>query len=60
MLVLTDHNEFKVLDYDMLERNMNHVRIFDTKDVVTNLERSKEYINFGNLHEFIRFEKVLI
>ena len=36
ILILTDHNEFKELEYEKLE-NMSTKVIFDTKNVVKNL-----------------------
>jgi UDP-N-acetyl-D-mannosaminuronic acid dehydrogenase len=57
VLILTDHNEFKVLEWSKLS-SMNHVRIFDTKNVVSNPE--EDYINYGNLYQFVKKEASLI
>ena len=52
ILVLSDHNEFKVLDQPELAL-MNNKRVFDTKNVVGTVAEGVEYINYGNLHEFL-------
>ena len=59
ILVLTDHNEFKNLDTNLLN-NMSNKRILDTKNVVKNYPNSFEYINFGNLHEALKKEAALV
>lgn len=53
ILILTDHNEFKELEFDKLV-GMNHKRIFDTKNIVQNRSAEFEYMNFGNLFEFTK------
>lgn len=58
ILILTDHNEFKVLDWEQL-KTMENTRVFDTKNIVTNKVEESEYINFGNLHAFVKRAKVL-
>lgn len=57
VLILTDHNEFKELDWELL-KTMENTRVLDTKNIVTNQIEESEYINFGNLHEFVKKEKV--
>ncbi|WP_130860476.1 nucleotide sugar dehydrogenase [Gracilibacillus phocaeensis] len=57
VVILTDHQEFKVLDSDVLQL-MKTKRVLDTKNIVTNTNDSFEYINFGNLYQFINKEKV--
>ncbi len=52
ILVLSDHNEFKVLDQPELAL-MNNKRVFDTKNVVGTVAEGVEYINYGNLYEFL-------
>jgi UDP-N-acetyl-D-mannosaminuronic acid dehydrogenase len=59
ILVLTDHNEFKMLDSDKLSK-MSTKRIFDTKNVVASTSDDFEYINFGNLHDALKKEAVLV
>jgi UDP-N-acetyl-D-mannosaminuronic acid dehydrogenase len=51
IVVLTDHDEFKELDFTKLT-GMSTKRIFDTKNIVRNRSDEYEYINFGNLFEF--------
>lgn len=51
ILILTDHNEFKTLDYNLLEI-MSTKQIFDTKNVVQNRSNDFDYINFGNLSKY--------
>lgn len=52
VLVLTDHNEFKDLT-DASFVKMRHAQIFDTKNVVEKYLEEVQYINFGNLYEFV-------
>ncbi|MEH7359272.1 nucleotide sugar dehydrogenase [Priestia megaterium] len=58
VLVLTDHNEFKELNWSELE-GMATKRIFDTKNVVSNRSDDFSYINYGNLHAFLKKEEVM-
>lgn len=50
ILILTDHNEFKSLNWEELN-GMSTKRIFDTKHIVKNIADDFEYIHFGNLYE---------
>ncbi len=51
IVVLTDHDEFKELDFSQLS-GMATKRMFDTKNVVQNRSEAFQYINFGNLYQF--------
>ena len=53
VVILTDHQEFKAIEGDKLAL-MKHKRIFDTKNIVAGQPDDVAYINFGNLHEFVR------
>ncbi|KKK38781.1 UDP-N-acetyl-D-mannosamine dehydrogenase [Mesobacillus campisalis] len=53
VVILTDHNEFKELDFGKLE-GMSNKMIFDTKNIVQNRSEDFEYINFGNLFQFTK------
>lgn len=55
ILILTDHDEFKTLNYDDLLKEMNTPIIFDTKNIILADNISDDFIliNFGNLYEFI-------
>jgi UDP-N-acetyl-D-mannosaminuronic acid dehydrogenase len=55
IVVLSDHNEFKFFEEADLA-NMNNKRIFDTKNVVKTNSDGVEYINYGNLYEFLKKE----
>ena len=59
IVVLTDHNEFKELDFDKLS-GMKNKRIFDTKNIVKNRSEEFEYINFGNLYQSIKQAAVVM
>lgn len=59
ILILTDHNEFKELDWKRLQ-GMNTKQIFDTKNVVSNRSSDFNYINFGNLYENTKKVAVLV
>ncbi|MBM7361612.1 UDP-N-acetyl-D-mannosaminuronic acid dehydrogenase [Priestia taiwanensis] len=52
VLVLTDHDEFKKMDYDALATNMNTPNLFDTRKCVDmNKYNKMKVINFGNLYK---------
>lgn len=59
VLILTDHNEFRELDWNKLS-GMKNKQIFDTKNVVKNRSDEFNYINYGNLYQFIQKETVLV
>lgn len=49
ILILTDHNEFKHLDEDLVVRLMKKPIVLDTKNCVKLDSANIEYFNFGNL-----------
>ncbi len=57
ILILTDHREFKLLDFDCL-RNMSTKMVFDTRNVVKNISESFTYINYGNISQFTQQKEV--
>ncbi|WP_026581956.1 nucleotide sugar dehydrogenase [Bacillus sp. J33] len=59
IVVLSDHNEFKNLEAANLT-GMNNIRIFDTKNVVKSVADGVDYINYGNLHEYLKKEASLV
>ncbi|MBG9452164.1 UDP-N-acetyl-D-mannosamine dehydrogenase [Cytobacillus firmus] len=59
IVILSDHNEFKKLEWDKLN-GMASKRIFDTKNVVSNPVSDFEYINFGNLYQALKKEEILV
>ncbi len=57
ILILADHKEFKELDKKIIKGKMRRSRIFDTKNIVKNINTNDndiEYINMGNLFEYIK------
>lgn len=52
VLILTDHNEFKDLDYGLLKRNMKTKLIFDTKNMIKEVPEDITLINYGNLYKY--------
>lgn len=52
ILILSDHNEFKDIQ-SVNFSNMNVKQIFDTKNVVKQYPQDVNYINYGNLFEYI-------
>lgn len=57
ILILTDHNEFKILNENLiLERMLNPI-IFDTKNCLTVKNSKITYYNFGNLYKIKEFVK---
>jgi UDP-N-acetyl-D-mannosaminuronic acid dehydrogenase len=59
VVILTDHNEFKIIDEATCSL-MNSKRVFDTRDVVESTFGYVEYNSFGNLFEFLSKEVVLV
>lgn len=49
-LILADHNEFKELDMDLLNKNMKNKIIFDTKNIIKEVPEGIKLFNFGNLY----------
>jgi UDP-N-acetyl-D-mannosaminuronic acid dehydrogenase len=50
-LILSDHNQFKNLDYEYLINNMKTPIIFDTKNIIEKVPKEIELYNFGNLYK---------
>ena len=57
ILILTDHDEFKALNYGKLAHEMKTPQVFDTRNCiqkdVANCDNMK-MINFGNLYQFVK------
>jgi UDP-N-acetyl-D-mannosaminuronic acid dehydrogenase len=52
ILILTDHNEFKSYDYDLLSTKMKTAKLFDSKNIIDfNKFTNIDIINFGNLYK---------
>jgi UDP-N-acetyl-D-mannosaminuronic acid dehydrogenase len=51
ILVLSDHNEFKLLDENKILSRMRNAIIFDTKNSVKVNSKAIRYYNYGNLYE---------
>jgi UDP-N-acetyl-D-mannosaminuronic acid dehydrogenase len=51
ILVLSDHNEFKNLNYNLISKNMKNSVIFDTKNVIKEVPKEIKLYNYGNLFE---------
>ena len=52
VLILSDHNQFKDLDYAKLSENMKAKIIFDTKNIIKEVPEEFTLINYGNLYKF--------
>ncbi|WP_110929142.1 nucleotide sugar dehydrogenase [Bacillus massiliglaciei] len=52
ILVLTDHNEFKQLDYDKLTENMSHKLILDTRNCIDQTNTQIPVVNLGNVFQY--------
>lgn len=50
-LILSDHNEFKELDYDLIKKEMKSPIIFDTKGIIKEVPEGITLYNYGNLYE---------
>jgi len=51
ILILSDHNEFKNLDYNMIKDTMEQVIVFDTKNIISYVPNYVKLINYGNISE---------
>lgn len=58
ILILTDHNEFKKIDEEILLSTMNFPIIFDTKNCLNVTNDKIIYYNFDNLHEIKAMELI--
>ncbi|MBK5485029.1 nucleotide sugar dehydrogenase [Peribacillus sp. TH16] len=52
ILVLTDHNEFKEMDYDKLSNKMAHKMILDTRNCIDANKHNIQIANLGNVFEY--------
>lgn len=53
ILILTDHQEFKEMDYNALTKHMAKNMVFDTRNLVQpELNKQVQVINLGNVHEY--------
>ena len=50
-LILSDHDQFKNLDYDYIFNNMKNPIIFDTKNIIEDVPNNITLYNFGNLYK---------
>ena len=54
-LILSDHDEFKNLNFNLIVKKMRNPIIFDTKNIVKkneNIDNEIKIINFGNMNYF--------
>ncbi len=51
ILILSDHDEFKELDYNLITEEMENPIIFDTKAILKEVPEDITLYNFGNLYE---------
>lgn len=59
IVVLTDHDEFKLLDEEKLINLMKTPQLLDTKNCVKLLNGAINYVNFGTLRD-IKYEECLV
>ena len=52
ILILTDHNEYKNMDFKVIESLMRTPVIFDTRNIIKNNYKGVTVINYGNLYKF--------
>lgn len=52
-LILSDHLEFKKLDFKVMISKMNNVMIFDTKNIIKTQDDEIIIINYNNIHQYI-------
>jgi len=61
ILILTDHDEFKHIDYSYLVKKMRRTIIFDTKHIIIdrdNNSRDTKIKNLGNLYDLDKIKEV--
>jgi UDP-N-acetyl-D-mannosaminuronic acid dehydrogenase len=51
ILVLCDHDEFRDMDYDYINKSMAKSVIFDTKNIIKEVPSEIKLFNYGNLYE---------
>ncbi|AXI10464.1 UDP-N-acetyl-D-mannosamine dehydrogenase [Oceanobacillus zhaokaii] len=51
LLILTDHNEFKNLNWKEISNLMRAANVLDTKNCIQNASAEVNHYNFGNLYE---------
>lgn len=51
IVVLSDHAEFKELDYDLIKENIENPIIFDTKNIIKEVPDGITLYNYGNLYK---------
>lgn len=49
IVILSDHDEFKDLDYSLIKSQMKNPIIFDTKNIIKNVPNGITLYNYGNL-----------
>jgi UDP-N-acetyl-D-mannosaminuronic acid dehydrogenase len=53
VLVLTDHQEFKDMDFNALANKMEQKMVFDTRNCISQEQNSEvQVVNLGNIHEY--------
>lgn len=53
ILILTDHNEFKNMDFSLMHSKMRRPMIFDTRNMISSANDSGvEIINYGNIYHY--------
>ncbi|OIK13511.1 nucleotide sugar dehydrogenase [Bacillus sp. MUM 13] len=58
LLILTDHSEFKGMDYDKLAGSMAQKVILDTRNCINAAEFEKiQVVNLGNMHEYKTYQQ---
>lgn len=51
IVILTDHDQFKDLDYDLIKESMENPIIFDTKNIIKEHPEGIKLFNYGNIYE---------
>lgn len=60
ILVLTDHNEFKEIDEQVIISNVSNPVVFDTRNCVNIKSEKISYYNFNNLYELATKESLYV
>ncbi|MBR9656038.1 nucleotide sugar dehydrogenase [Bacillus cereus] len=61
LLVLADHREFSIMDYNKLATKMRQPLLFDTRNcIVENPKINMKIINFGNIYKVLQENGVVV
>lgn len=58
ILLLTDHTEFRLIDFNEIAHRMKKPLLFDTRNCIDIRQHTNiKVVNFGNLHKYINYKE---